>query len=818
VSFDPTPFDRLCTISPQPVALALARVLSARTTENRLDAILRCAEILARYTCVAALSSFAARDAVEIPPIEAITSFRGDLAFGRFLAVAQGMASLASDHPLRDPIQAGFQGRKGRRGPADEPLVGMLKLRNDHGHELQGINRHVAEHVFKQDHPDELLLQALRGLEPLLRLPLFLLENQTVSQGRILAQRLLLMGETPEPRPDTVGVATALHEPDHLYLGLPTGALELWPFLIWEYGGKGATFSAYFVDSIGNEQVRFASANGEERVETRSAARAVVALRNGESRPMEPVILATGQSLAEEWTKTLEARQQYWGEVSGEIPWDDLDPEIIEWYTSRLGAGGDVEERRESLRECLLSGRDRLNPDEIRQLVLLFGTEGAVRKQLRREMLDCRSRLDPQKRWDERLEWSGNLFGALREALGFFGRHIGGGAVTLDGLQATDGSPDYVALREALINCFCHQDYGDASTTCQIELTPDRTSFFNPGKSMVSTTDLIEGGKSTRRNPLIAQALRLVGFAELGGSGIRELQRVWRGAGRRPPSFQSDAKGNTFTLVLDWRPLPNTSDAFWRRRLGVKISTAEAKVLTLATDPAGVTAEQVASAEAISVDDAKQLVESLIRQGLIAESAGKIRIQDHLADAAAEASAIQWLQKELSGRPRRIDEIGLLFEEQREAGRWGDTALDLHQLLAENFLRFDGADMVPNQLHSYFTAEREDLALCSPSDPALREAAEGHWYLPDVKDSTDGARLRERELLADYNTYRDSRTRKYEPPSLDALRTGFERAWRERDYRAIVEVGSKVPEDLLQEDPIVLRWYDQAQQRLQEQG
>jgi len=40
--------------------------------------------------------------------------------------------------------------------------------------------------------------------------------------------------------------------------------------------------------------------------------------------------------------------------------------------------------------------------------------------------------------------------------------------------------------------------------------------------------------------------------------------------------------------------------------------------------------------------------------------------------------------------------------------------------------------------------------------------------------------------------------------------------WCERDYQTIVDVGSTVPDDLLQQDPVVLRWYDQAQIRLQE--
>ena len=45
---------------------------------------------------------------------------------------------------------------------------------------------------------------------------------------------------------------------------------------------------------------------------------------------------------------------------------------------------------------------------------------------------------------------------------------------------------------------------------------------------------------------------------------------------------------------------------------------------------------------------------------------------------------------------------------------------------------------------------------------------------------------------------------------LEAVRAGFRRAWQARDYATIVDVAGKIPEDVLQEDPKLLIWYDQA--------
>src|SRR5260370_11952569 len=127
-------------------------------------------------------------------------------------------------------------------------------------------------------------------------------------------------------------------------------------------------------------------------------------------------------------------------------------------------------------------------------------------------------------------------------------------------------------MREGLVNVFIRQDYGDRRTVGEIEMMGDQTMFFNAGKSLVSNTALVEGGKSQSRNPLISRALRLIGFAELAGSGLREVHRAWREAKRYPPNIESNPEANTFTLILDWRELPAITDEFWRNRLVVNLT------------------------------------------------------------------------------------------------------------------------------------------------------------------------------------------------------------------------------------------------------
>lgn len=49
---------------------------------------------------------------------------------------------------------------------------------------------------------------------------------------------------------------------------------------------------------------------------------------------------------------------------------------------------------------------------------------------------------------------------------------------------------------------------------------------------------------------------------------------------------------------------------------------------------------------------------------------------------------------------------------------------------------------------------------------------------------------------------------------LEAVRAGFKKAWQERDYATIIAISDKIPDSILQEDPKLLMWYDQALTRM----
>lgn len=631
-TIDPWALKRASLVYPMPVAMACGRVHRARTPQEKVDAALRAGEIFTRYLAAIAMSSFAARepgDDLRLEPLE------GNLNWGDFLSLVQQVAALIVRHPAAPYLAAGFgtkTGKKPKSRPTDDALVALLNLRNQLGHELAALTEARALVVLDTDDPERRLVEALQGAEGLLSLPLFVLEQQRLVKRAIMARRLVLMGDSPDPPPDEIELSAGLDE-DHVpYLAIGEAILKLPPALVWDLVKERANYQLHFIDSVKECAGAYKTLEGGRTVADAKALKELRDLCEGVPRATESVLLASGMDLARAWRDRRQLIEDAGQRGEGLVPWDRMDEATLQWFASKLGGEPDAC-ARDVIGERLLLGRTSVNADERLQLVLLFGKPSTVREELRRDVIDLRAMDNSADRWKERLlVESDNLVAALRHSVDFFARHLGTGEVTIDGLTSTTGSADYIAIREALINQFIHQDYGDASAPAQVEIRPAMTVLFNPGFSMVEADALVDGGKSQSRNPLVARALRLIGFAELAGSGIRALQSAWRDAGRRPPRFTSDRKGNNFTVVLDWRPVPQVYDERWLKRHGVKLTPAQATVLNLAQDPAGVSAAEAASATGLSLDEAEAAAAHLVRQQLVDGRNGRYFIKDHLRD------------------------------------------------------------------------------------------------------------------------------------------------------------------------------------------
>jgi DNA modification methylase len=178
-----------------------------------------------------------------------------------------------------------------------------------------------------------------------------------------------------------------------------------------------------------------------------------------------------------------------------------------------------------------------------------------------------------------------------------------------------------------------------------------------------------------------------------------------------------------------------------------------------------------------------------------------------------ESSAIQWLRQLLKEKPQTFQDINPQF--MQELGGWSknEQQLDLRELLNQNFLSYNGNGEVPGQIHSYLSSNWPEMRNRPKDDPALIAKAKDRWYVPDPNKAGDLEKLRERSLLKEFEEYRQAK-KKLRVFRMEAVRAGFKKAWQERDYSTIIKVAEIIPNKILEEDPKLLMWYDQAVTRV----
>jgi DNA modification methylase len=178
-----------------------------------------------------------------------------------------------------------------------------------------------------------------------------------------------------------------------------------------------------------------------------------------------------------------------------------------------------------------------------------------------------------------------------------------------------------------------------------------------------------------------------------------------------------------------------------------------------------------------------------------------------------EASAIQWLRQLIKEKPQTFSDINPQFMQQLGGWSKNEAQLDLRELLNQNFLCYDGKGPVPEQIHAYLSTNWKELRNLPKDDPALVAKARDRWYVPDPNKAGDLEKLREKALLKEFEEYKEVK-KKLKVFRLEAVRAGFKKAWQERDYAVIVAVADKIPNNVLEEDPKLLMWYDQAVTRM----
>ncbi|WP_462099451.1 DNA methyltransferase [Vibrio cholerae] len=174
-----------------------------------------------------------------------------------------------------------------------------------------------------------------------------------------------------------------------------------------------------------------------------------------------------------------------------------------------------------------------------------------------------------------------------------------------------------------------------------------------------------------------------------------------------------------------------------------------------------------------------------------------------------EVSAIDWLTNELKGKPKTYSEIHPLFLHELSGWKKNELSLELITLLDQNFIKYDGEDEVPSQIHTYLSTNFKDMRGLQKNDPKLKAKAKDRWYVPDPNKAADLEKVRLRALLKEFEIYKAEK-KKIKQPRAEALRAGFNSAWESQDFQTILDVSAKIPPAVLQEDEKLLMFYDNA--------
>jgi ATP-dependent DNA helicase RecG len=228
----------------------------------------------------------------------------------------------------------------------------------------------------------------------------------------------------------------------------------------------------------------------------------------------------------------------------------------------------------------------------------------------------------------DRHDFTGDILELIEEAQKYILKNIHIG-MKLDGLYRVDVPEISVAaMREAIINAFCHRNYHDPDYV-QIAIFKNRVEIRNPGTLYGGLTidKIRKGNVSQRRNPLIAELLRRIQMVETWGRGMRlilaeeptvqfsEVAQLFIAAFNRPsyssPDKTSDkATGKTIDKAID-------------KTIDKDLSITEKAVIKLIATNPSITQKEMAKQLKLTEIGIRYNTSKLKSKGILRRSGGK---------------------------------------------------------------------------------------------------------------------------------------------------------------------------------------------------
>ena len=141
---------------------------------------------------------------------------------------------------------------------------------------------------------------------------------------------------------------------------------------------------------------------------------------------------------------------------------------------------------------------------------------------------------------EDQAEVSGNLHSVLRELEGRVRLIIQTTMRTVSALEERT-LPDYAewALRELLMNAVMHRNY-DSNTPIRFYVFSDHIEIQSPGGLYGEATPENFPTRNSYRNPVIAEAMKSLGFVNRFGYGVQRAQALLAQNGNKPAQFEFD--------------------------------------------------------------------------------------------------------------------------------------------------------------------------------------------------------------------------------------------------------------------------------------
>lgn len=185
-------------------------------------------------------------------------------------------------------------------------------------------------------------------------------------------------------------------------------------------------------------------------------------------------------------------------------------------------------------------------------------------------------------------QWeTGNIFQLMQLAHHFANRHLPIASFFEPGKLERIDQPavPQLALREALINAFCHRNYNEKSASPHLAIYDDRLEIWNPGGllSGITLEQLKKPHTSFQRNELIANVFYKRGWIEKWGTGTIRMLEHCHNNGSPEPTFSEEFYG--FSVVFPFKEPMNTAPMITHVELSSpqQLSPRQKDIITILT-------------------------------------------------------------------------------------------------------------------------------------------------------------------------------------------------------------------------------------------